>query len=146
MRPHRSSWPCWRCAAPGVKNLGTDGYCATHLADFYRSLDPMAWCGVGVGLAAGRHRPDHGPEMWDLACVLCDATWVGPILDVCSWCHRRLEGQRRAQVHLLLSAELPVEEDALMVRVDRLARGVAVGLITRAQAHAALDRGGRHAS
>ena len=30
--------PCWRCGAPGVRDLGTRGYCTSHLIDLYETF------------------------------------------------------------------------------------------------------------
>jgi hypothetical protein len=34
----------------------------------------------------GRARADHGPYQYDLMCVTCGATWVGPAWETCDWC------------------------------------------------------------
>jgi hypothetical protein len=81
---------CFECGAPGFRDLPGRTYCASHLADLYRRLSRETWDGQGIGLPEG-HRPDHGPEFWNLRCVLCGAGWVGCRFDPCTWCLDRLE-------------------------------------------------------
>jgi len=132
-------WPCSTCGAPGVKNLGTKGYCAAHLTDLYRMFDVEVWNGRGIGLQAGPRRPDHGPEFAELECAVCSATWVGTLFEPCGWCEHTIDAMRAGQVRLLLNPELPDVDDvrhdgAIRGWGERLARGVEAGLITDAAA------------
>ncbi len=143
----RIPWPCSACGAPGVRNLGTQGYCASHLSAFYAKISAEAWDGRGVGLLAGRHRPDHGPEFFDLCCSSCSATWVGALFEPCSWCERHLVRQREHQADLLLTPLLPDVDDAryttaVKAWAERLARGVEAGIVTEHEARRVLHRRG----
>ena len=62
-------WPCHRCGAPGVKNLGARGWCGRHLAGLYARFDPAVFRLNGVGLPAGVNRPEYGPDACELRCV-----------------------------------------------------------------------------
>lgn len=86
-------WPCHRCGAPGVRNLGADGWCATHLAALLATFDPVVFVPAGVGLPCGVVRPEFGPDMADLRCVACGAVWVGVAGEQCGWCVTRWEIQ-----------------------------------------------------
>lgn len=138
-------WSCTVCGAPGARNIGVDGHCATHASDLYRMFEPEAWVDGGRGLPAGAHRPDHGPEFYDLQCALCDATWVGTVLERCGWCRDRTDTQTAAQAALLLDPTLPAVDDtrraaAVAAWVGRLARAVQSGIVTETDAEQALDR------
>lgn len=83
--------PCSTCGAPGVRNLGTEGYCAHHLAALYATFDPTLFVDHGIGFIVGAMRPDFGPTDADLACNApnCTATWVGTPCTPCPWCDQR---------------------------------------------------------
>ena len=137
-------WPCTTCGAVGVRNVGTRGYCATHISDLYRSFAPQVWT-VGIGVLAGVARPEHGPEFHELACVACDATWVGPLFESCWWCERALAVQQDAQAVLALTAPDCDPADARWAGAmeawrGRLRRAVEAELITATQAERAWDR------
>lgn len=87
-------WPCTTCGEPGVRNLGTDGWCALHLAELLGRFDPLTFADNGVGLLCGVVRPEYGPGVADVACNACGATWAGVPGEACVWCHVRRE--RRA--------------------------------------------------
>lgn len=80
-------WPCDDCGAPGVRNVFARGYCVAHLTELYRRFDTAVWGFNGIGLPTG---PDLGDGFYDLACVACDAGWVGAAFTPCPWCQRKL--------------------------------------------------------
>lgn len=138
-------WPCSQCGAPGARNIAAYGYCATHATNLYRQLDVEAWQDGGRGLLAGQHRPDHAPEMFDLECVVCGATWVGTLLEPCAWCLDRIDAQRHTQARLLLNPELPPTGTArrslaIAEWVAHLARAVQTELVTPQDALRAITR------
>jgi hypothetical protein len=158
-------WPCSQCGAPGFRNVYTRGYCVTHLAELYACFDRQVWDGQGVGVQAGVHRTDHGPAFYDLQCTLCGATWVGPLLDPCSWCAERAARDLSDIRHELLYPEWAVpqgERYEALSELDKrvwdqtrgIRRGVAVehawaralrqaieaGIITVAEADDAINR------
>lgn len=135
-------WPCSQCGAPGARNIGAHGYCATHATDLYRQLPVEAWRDGGRGLLNGRHRPDHGPEFHDLQCALCGATWVGTLLEPCGWCQDRIDAQTVAQARLLLNPHLPTGDrsGAIVEWGRRLAVAVETGVISEHDAHQAITR------
>jgi hypothetical protein len=133
------------CGNPGVRQLGTDGYCAHHLIELYATFGPEAWVDGGLGLPTGPLRPEYGPLEQDLTCCCCGATWTGVPGDACWWCQRSREIQLEHQIDLLLT---PPDIDPDDIRYEaritawaqRLARGVVAGLITEQQANHATRR------
>ncbi len=60
-----------------MRNLGSRGYCAAHLVDFYRrciSPETWAWRGAGIGLPI---TPIDNEGFAILECSACEATWAG---------------------------------------------------------------------
>lgn len=88
-------WPCHACGNPGIRNLGSEGYCSTHLATLYATFDPSSFI-IGVGLPCGEQHPEYGPCIEDLACCCCGATWAGVAGDQCHWCIDALDRMRRS--------------------------------------------------
>jgi hypothetical protein len=132
-------WPCSTCGAPGIRNLGTRGYCGGHLAEVYRRFSPEVWKLRGIGLQDGARRPDHGPECMELRCVACGATWVGPMLEHCYWCERSHARMLDHQAELVLEPpdtdpDDRNHEDRMRAWAERLARAVDAGLVTRERA------------
>lgn len=130
-------WPCWRCGDPGIRNLGTQGYCGDHLFDLLESFSPDVWRPNGIGIPVGRARPDIEPGFVDLKCNDCRATWTGLPFASCQWCIRR----RRFG---LLEAPDPEPEHTLEARLavwaDKLRDGVTHSLITSAEAEQAVRK------
>jgi hypothetical protein len=160
-------WPCFSCGSPGVRNLGTRGYCAGHLSTLYLTFDPTAFGFAGIGVQAGPLRSDYGAGWAELRCVACSAEWVGVLFDPCPWCQHSsdllLEQQRRLLLYpdwLESVRQGPRYDDlddvgraiwdatrgqprghgSLAAWLVRLARAVDVGLITQPEADAAADR------
>jgi hypothetical protein len=115
----------------------------------------------------GRPRPDFGPGKVERACA-CGAGWIGLADDPCWWCaqaeRRQLEDQRRRLLWPDWMADQgaryddlsPVDkavwdrtrgitrgEDSVKAWTGRLLDSVAAGIITDAEARAALDRAER---
>lgn len=135
-------WPCQECGNPGVRNLGADGYCSTHLHDLYDAFGPEAWVDGGVGLQDGPLRPEYGPLEADLKCCCCEAAWTGIPGDPCWWCRRAREIQLEHQIDLLLTPPDVHPDDATYDNkmrgwVARMRVGAEAGLITDQQAQAA---------
>jgi hypothetical protein len=74
---------------------------------------------IGRAVIAGIRQPDLGPGMWNVACDVCEATWVGRPGDACSWCQRAEERQREDQRRLLLDPPW-LHSDCGNVRYDEL--------------------------
>ena len=137
--------PCNECGAAGIRNLGADGYCGTHLAALYRGFDPVVWVDGGVGLPDGLQRPEYGPGIEDLACCRCGASWAGICGDACGWCQRSFEIQREHQAELVVRAPSVDPEDMTVdARFEgwrrRLAVAVEADLITSTKAESAWRR------
>lgn len=119
-------WPCWKCGMSGVKNLGTRGYCAEHLAELLGTFTTLS---VGVGLHRG------GPVV---ECSACGATWHGVPGEQCGYCLVANAARDARQRVLLLTVpdRLPVDTFEQRARAwgERLRRGVAVGLVDEAEA------------
>lgn len=79
-------WPCCKCDAPGIRNLGTQGWCPVHLEQLYAGFDPSVFAFNGKGIQTGPLRPDWGPLYAELTCNACGAGWVGPVGESCTWC------------------------------------------------------------
>jgi hypothetical protein len=129
-------WPCSTCGAPGVKNLGTAGYCRNHLDALYRTFDPAVFHLRGVGLLAGAVRPDYGPGYGDLACVACGATWTGVIGEPCWWCETMRAAMLKHQAELVLRPPDidPTDKrynETMTAWADRMVRACRAGIITR---------------
>jgi hypothetical protein len=135
------------CGQPATRTLAAVAYChgcaEVVLAPIRRHVAEHH--GIGFGLQVGRLRPDWGPRYADLQCCLCEATWVGPIGEQCSWCTEALDNMRAWQAEMLLRPELPDHDDqrydaAVEAWAGRLGRGIAADLITEPQATAAIQR------
>jgi hypothetical protein len=138
-------WPCSQCGAAGFRNVYARGYCATHLAELYACFDVDVWDGQGVGVLDVGHRPDHGPEFYDLRCVVCGATWVGPLLAPCTWCSDVLARNLIWQAELTLTPPDVDPDDAtydarMAAWAERLRRAIEAGIVTTAEADDAINR------
>ena len=143
------TWPCNTCGAEGVRNLGTEGFCATHLTRLYATFDPSVWALAGVGLVTGPPRPDVGPALHDLTCNACGATWAGIPGDPCGWCQTSAERQLEHQQQLTLTPPDVDPDDALwatriMAWNERLDVAVTAGVITERQARTAWRKATNH--
>jgi hypothetical protein len=138
-------WPCSTCGLGGVRNIGTKGYCSTHLGELFATFDPIVFAQGGVGLQCGPLDPDVGPHAALLRCCRCGATWTGDPGEWCWWCQRLIEGMRAHQAELLMT---PPDVDpadvgrdaALEAWARRLAIGVKAGIVTERAARAALNK------
>lgn len=138
-------WPCDTCGAPGIRNVGSRGYCGVHLTELYRKFAPEVFVMNGVGLQAGPMRPDWGPTFADLQCCACGAGWTGPIGESCWWC-RRAHGvmlEHSARLVLVppdIDVDHPAYDTVMKAWAERLARSVKAGLVDRHVADAAWRR------
>lgn len=137
--------PCHVCAEPGYRNLAAHGYCWTHYADMLAGYDPASFDLDGFAIPCGRLRPDHGQHYADCRCIACGATWVALPGESCPWCERRRELRDEHQRELLLAAPDVETGDhdhdrRLKAWAERMARGVAAGLVTEAEARRAWAR------
>ncbi|MEZ5217874.1 MAG: hypothetical protein R2715_15115 [Ilumatobacteraceae bacterium] len=131
-----SCWSLWR--AELVQALGghdriereAEGYVST-------------WVPLG-GVQVGAHRPDHGADQFEVACPLCEASWVGAIGSVCAWCARR-EAEVIAE-HRRALLDGPMEHETMREWAHRLADAVKAGVVEMAVARAAWDRRCRRAA
>jgi hypothetical protein len=119
---------------------------------------------VGVVVIDGRPRPDFGPGHVERACQ-CGATWIGGADDPCWWCaqaeRRQLDDQRRRLLWPEWMASqgprydelAPVDRavwdrtrgilrgaDSVKAWTHRLIDAVDAGIVTEAEARAALNR------
>lgn len=133
-------WPCTTCGADGVRNLGTEGFCALHLARLYVRFDPGAFALRGVGL------PGRTADPLDLTCAACGAGWVGTLPgEPCPWCVSSLG---RMQEWAAESALEPPDVNPNDARYPQAMRGwaerldvaVAAGLVNRSLAERAILR------
>ena len=135
------------CGRPATRTLAAVGSCdgclETILAPIRRRVAERHGCGFGE--QHGPLRPDWGSRYADLQCSVCEATWVGPIGEPCSWCADALEHMRAWQAEILLAPELPDVDDeryeaAATAWAERLGRGVRAGLISETQMMAVIRR------
>lgn len=112
------------------------------------ALDPDTagdYANAPVGMPAGPKRPEYGPGHYDLACQICEATWVGVPGDPCWWCETAAQRQIDHQIDLLLKVPDVDPDDAnydnrMRGWVARMKVGVEAGLITKQQAESAFRR------
>jgi hypothetical protein len=122
------------------------GYCGRHRSGLVATYKPHNFGCIGVGMCR-----DDPPIADDGAvyvrCSLCGATWLGRVLDRCTWCAHALVQQQAWQVRLVLQAPEVDPDDVVRYETtmrgwgERLATAVAAGLIDRNQARRAWRRG-----
>ena len=132
-------WPCDTCGQPGYRNVGTQGYCAGHLGELYKSFDPPHFSHIGIGLPGRTTNPE------DLTCIRCEATWGGPVGQQCNYCINSAQDLLDQQARAVLKAPEVDPADAtweqrMTAWAKRLRNAVDVGTITEAAARAAIDR------
>jgi hypothetical protein len=86
------------------------------------------------------------PDVYEVECVTCHATWTGGAWERCSWCAWAEENQREAQRTLvLLEPDYDVDETEkeLQNRIEawsaRLAIAIQAGLVTADEADNAVE-------
>ena len=146
--------PCSQCARPAVRLICALAYChpcAETLLEPLRARHIANNEGpIGIGRQHGPLRPDWGEQWADLHCDTCNAGWVGPIGEPCTWCIDRHKVIIDAQRQVILHPDLPKPDDptrdhALDVWIERLAHAVKAGIINEHQARQATRRvEGRH--
>ena len=138
-------WPCTRCGLPGIKNLGTVGYCAEHLRQLYERFSPDVFALAGVGLQNGPLRPEWGPGVADLECNSCGAGWTGLVGEACWWCERSRSVLIQHQADRLVEApnvdpSAERYEPEMLAWRARLLGAVEVGVLEKARAASAWRR------
>lgn len=138
-------WDCVECAGPGVRNLGTNGYCGAHLSQLYSRFDPLVFGLHGVMVQSGKMRPDFGPAFADCVCIACGATEVAIVGESCAWCLRGHEIVLAWQIEILLRRPDVDSGDqryssAIDAWAERLARAVLAGVVDRHVARRVLER------
>ena len=138
-------WPCTECGGPGVRNLGTKGYCGAHLSELYSRFDPVVFGLHGIMVQAGKMRPDWGPAFCDVECIACGATAVGIVGEHCWWCRRSHEIVCEWQAEIVLRRpDIDPTDERYATAVDawaeRLARAVLAGVVDRHVARRVLER------
>lgn len=138
---------CVECGAPSELRL----MCTPFCLDCWRVVTapwrerhglPL----VGRGRQAGPTRPDWGERWAELRCDLCGYEWVGRLLEWCERCPDLLDRNRRWQAELVLrgpafdDVDDAYRADRLSAWAERLACAVDAGIISEAQARAALAR------
>jgi hypothetical protein len=138
------------CGQPATQTLCDIEYChpcaETILAPIRKQVAQRH--GTGFGEQVGPLRPDWGEHYADLQCSVCEAGWVGPIGEPCTWCQDALEHMQQWQAEILLHPDLPDPSDAryeaaAIAWAERVGRGVTAGLVTPQQAIRALEREAR---
>jgi hypothetical protein len=134
------------CGAPGAHLRAALTYYCDHCLALIRERVILREGIAGVGVRDGRNRPEFGVDAFELRCVDCGATWVGPIGEECAYCDRALAQMVTWQRELLLTPELPDDEGSRVAWAERLGRAVTTGLVTEAEARQAIAREERRAS
>ena len=132
-------WPCHACDTPGIRNLGTDGYCPQHLAHLSGGFNPAVFALHGHGLPGRTDNPT------DLTCAACKATWTGLVGEECGYCTRRRTAQLEHQAELVLtppdSDPADTEHETRMKAwAIRMHTATTAGIIGRDQARTAWRR------
>jgi hypothetical protein len=138
-------WDCHKCAGAGVRNVGTQGYCGTHLAELHNKFNKNVFAFNGIGIQTGVMRPDYGPAQAHLQCNACDATWVGIAGEHCDWCKTSRHQLIAHQAELVTRPPDVSPDDArfgniIQAWADRLANAVEAGLIDKPLAERLLTR------
>lgn len=134
-------WPCTQCGQPGVRNLGTDGYCDAHLDALYDSFGPAVFGPIGIGRIIGDGTNGHH----QLGCRVCSATWIGPAGEQCWWCERTYVAMLQYQVELVLRAPEVDRADTnydnrMTAWTERVAVAVKAGIIDAETARRTIAR------
>lgn len=138
-------WPCNTCGAAGVRNVGTEGKCARHLAELYNTFNPTVFKLNGVGL------PGATTDDQDLTCCACDATWTGPAGEPCYYCARAHQIQLNHQAELVTTPpDVDPDDTTYQPRMQawatRMRTAIEAGIITDTEARTAWRRqAGQHA-
>lgn len=129
-------WPC-ECGEPGVQNLGTKGYCSTHLSELLRSFKPEAFELSGRWVEVGCYRPDHGPGYAECECPGCGATAVAVVGSPCAYCEHAKVRMLDWQAQKALTPPESRHSGALEAWAERLAVAVRAGIVTEDEARRA---------
>ncbi|MEI6404083.1 MAG: hypothetical protein WCP59_18060 [Actinomycetota bacterium] len=135
-------WPCDRCGAPGVRNVGTRGYCWSHSGELFARFTTFTGM-PGIGLPTG---VADAPGVGRVRCSACEATWIGAPGESCDWCRRHVERLQRHEAEMVLTPPDGPDEAAMVSWAQRMHTAVSVGLVTIEQARHAYDKAVRHAA
>ena len=141
-----SLWPCHKCGNPGVRNLGTSGYCSAHLAQLYATFDPAVFALNGIMLQTGIIRSDYGSTYAECTCCACGAISVAVIGEPCQWCQQARHTMTDDQITLVLRPPEHRTDDSMRVWAQRLANAVKIGLIDEQQALNTMERNATRAA
>jgi hypothetical protein len=135
---------CHVCGSPGVKDLGTEGYCWWHYGELLKTFSSSNFNGFGIPTGSSMIET-YGTHVHPLECSQCRASWVGFPGDPCWWCQRSLELTTDWQREKVLRPpEHEVDDkarpNALRAWAERLAIQVDSGLITKEEAERAIER------
>ena len=149
---------CAKCPEPASQTIGTEDLCdGCYLAyvaplktkygneRLRRESGSLVLDRSTGAVQIGLHRPDHGPEFFEVACPICQASWVGPIGDLCWFCAQAAEHQRRCEAQLVI---VPPDVDrcsakyvaAMSAWAARLANAVRAEIISEPNAYAVWNR------
>lgn len=137
---------CSVCRAPAIRTIVQRAYCFDCAEEILAPIRARHGVpAIGRGLLSGRPRLDCGEGWAELRCPFCDATWVGPIGEVCEYCRSQNENMRRWQAEIVLrppehDIDDPRRESAMRAWAGRLRRAVESGLTTKEQAYRAWRR------
>lgn len=133
-------WPCSKCNAPGVLNLGTEGWCSSHLSELLRSFDRSAFGLRGRWIEVGCVRPDHGPGYAECECPACGASAVALVGSPCGYCELAVARLANWQAGRVLSPPDERTDASLRAWAQRMATAVRAGVVARDEARRAWHR------
>ena len=127
-------WDCHKCAGTGVRNVGAQGYCGTHLGELHNKFNKNVFAFNGIGTQTGVMRPDFGTTHSQLQCNACEATWVGIAGEHCDWCKTSHHQLIAHQAELVtrppdVSPDNARFEHTIQAWAQRLGTAVQAGLI-----------------
>lgn len=151
---------CSRCDRPSELTIGTEAICGPCWSVWRdelvrgiggherieRAFDGgyvATWVPLGA-VQAGAHRPDHGPDEYDVACPICSASWVGRIGSRCAWCAEREAAVYEEHRRALLAG--PHESETTREWAHRLVDAMKAKIVTEAEIKTAWNREVRRAA
>jgi hypothetical protein len=134
-----------RCGVPAVRLLCITALChdcAEAILEPIRDRVFIDESGIGWGRQAGPLRTDWGERWARLQCTVCQASWVGPIGEVCGFCIRTHELLIDAHRKALLRPDAEIMRTVAQRETwaRRLADGVKAEILTVHEARSALAR------
>jgi hypothetical protein len=135
-------WPCDQCGAPGVRNIGTRGYCWVHAGELFARFTTFTGM-PGIGLPTGLA---DMPGVGRVQCSACEASWIGTIGESCDWCQRHLDALHHHQATAVLTPPESRDEASMVSWAQRMHSAVTAGLVPIEQARHAYDKAVRRAA